>query len=101
MVKDNTALFSVYDDGFLHDAAEGERDLMRAVLKSAMDDMGRSGNRRRHAIEFFNYFDDSYLYSFVSICRHLGLCPYTIRYLVGLGVRRPFEYSKQVHKIAA
>ncbi|MCC6933778.1 MAG: hypothetical protein IT292_11110 [Deltaproteobacteria bacterium] len=103
MFREDIALFTVYDDHVSYDTAEGERSLMRAILKSAMDDMNRSGLLRRQAIEFFNHFDDNYLYSFISICRHLDLCPYTIRYLVGLGVRHPFaqQLTERKLKIAA
>ena len=84
MYTTDTAIYTAYDDHRAYDPAESERNLMRAVLKSAMDDMTRRGEARRDARLFFTSDDDDYLLSFVSICRHLALCPHTIRELVGI-----------------
>lgn len=84
MFTTDTAIYTAYDDHRAYDPAEAEKNLMRAVLKTAMDDISRRGEARRDARLFFNSNDDNYLFSFISICRHLCLCPHTIRELVGV-----------------
>lgn len=82
--KPETAIYTAYDD-FKHiDHALPERNLMRAMLTLAMDDVRAGGDRARDAIRYVLDERDDYLYSFISICNHLGLCPRTIRTVVGL-----------------
>ena len=83
-MKDDTAIYTAYDEYTGKDPAEPERNLMRAVLRSAMDDMRKRGEAYRDARRYFLSGDDLYLYSFMSICHHLKLCPKTIRTVVGL-----------------
>lgn len=79
-----TAIFVAHDDFSKRDAAESEKNLMRAVLQTAMEDIKKKGEVYRDARRYFSSRDDFYLYSFLSICYHLELCPRTIRTLVGL-----------------
>ena len=83
MNKD-TAIYTAYDDFQGLDSAEAEKNLMRAILKSAMDDIRKHGEASREALNYFLSEEDFYLYSFLSVCRHLGLCHRTIRTVVGL-----------------
>lgn len=83
----DTAIYSAYDDFKGLDPSESEKNLMRAILKTAMEDMNRNGEARRDAKLFFISNEDIYLFSFISICHHLDLCPFTIRELVGVRVR--------------
>ena len=76
---DDVAIYTAYDDHKSLDLAEAEKNLMRAILKSAMDDYNKSGDPGKEARRYINSNDDSYLYSFLSVCRHLGLCSDTIR----------------------
>jgi len=78
------AIHTAYDDFKGIDSAEAVKNLMRALVKSAMDDMRKKGEAAREAIRYFQSEEDYYLYSFLSVCRHLGLCPRTIRTVVGL-----------------
>ncbi len=84
MLTTDTAIYTAYDDHRDYDVAESERNLMRAVLKTAMDDITKRGEAYREARVFFSSEDDYYLFSFLSICRHLELCPRTIRAFVGV-----------------
>ncbi len=84
MLKTDTAIYTAYEDHRAFDPAESERNLMREILKTAMDDINRRGEARRDARLFFTSNDELYLFSFISICRHLNLCPQTIRDLVGV-----------------
>lgn len=77
--KDDVAIYSAYDDYKSLDVAEAEKNLMRAILKSAMDDYNKSGEPGKEARRYINSQDDTYLYSFTSVCYHLGLCSDTIR----------------------
>ena len=84
MVKDDKAIYTAYDDHVALDSAVAERNLMRAVLRTAMEDMKKSGYLYRDARTFFISEDDSHLYSFKSICYHLGISPLALRRHVGI-----------------
>lgn len=84
MSKHDVALESAFDDHQIRDTASAERNLMRAILRSAMDDLSKRGEPQRQARTFFLSEDDYYLYSFPSICSHLGLCAKTIRNRLGI-----------------
>ena len=83
-MKPETAIYTAFDefDGF--DPVTPERNLMRAILRTAMEDIRRSGCPYREAKRYFLSNDDKYLFSFLSICYHLDLCPKTIRTMLGL-----------------
>jgi len=83
-VDRETAIYTAYDDHRAKDPAEAERNLMRAVLRTAMDDVRRRGEAHRDARRYFLSQNDHYLYSFLSVCTHLELCPRTIQTVVGL-----------------
>lgn len=93
MFLPDTAIYVAYEDHRWLDTAEAERNLMRAILKSAMDDMNKRGEALREARLFFLCEDESYLFSFHSICRHLALCPHTIRELIGV---RPVDLKARM-----
>lgn len=80
----DTALYTAYDDFVQRDNAEAEHNLMRAILRGAMEDLHQRGDYARHARLFFLSNEDEYLFSFRSICSHLGLCPVTIRQKLSL-----------------
>ncbi len=79
-----TAIFVAHEDYQRRDVAEAEKNLMRAVLRTAMDDLQKKGEVYRDARRFFLSRDDMYLYSFLSICHHLDLCYRTIHTILGL-----------------
>lgn len=83
-MKADTAIYTAFEDHQTRDTALGEKGLMQAILRSAMDDLQKRGDVHRQARFFFLSNDDQYLYSFLSICGHLGLCAKTIREKLGL-----------------
>lgn len=80
----DSAMFTAYEDHKNPDISEPEKNLMRAILRSAMDDIQRDGDAKRQAKSYFLSDGESYLYSFQSICNQLDLCEQTILDLVGL-----------------
>lgn len=83
-MKEDTAIFIAHDDHVSRDIAESEKNLMRAILRTAMDDLRKRGEAHRDARRYFLGTDDFYLYSFRSVCNHLQLCPKTVLTIVGL-----------------
>ena len=82
--KADTAIFSAFEDHVSKDPALGERNLMRAILRTAFEDLNRRGEAYRMARMFLLSEDVAYVYSFRSICTVLSLCPHTIRTRLGL-----------------
>lgn len=93
MEKD-TSLFVAYEEHEGFDVAEAEKNLMRAILKSAMEDIRKKGEPHRDARRYLLSEEEHYLYSFKSVCYHLNLCPKTIRRVLGLSERRMRENAQ-------
>lgn len=83
-MKEETAIFIAHEDHVHRDIAESEKNLMRAILRTAMDDLRKRGEVHRDARRYFLGTEDFYLYSFRSVCHHLQLCPKTVLTIVGL-----------------
>ncbi len=83
-MKPETAIYVAFDDSTQFDPSEPEKHLMLAILRTAMEDIRKRGEMYRDARRFFLSDDDSYLFSFLSICHQLKLCPRTIRTTVGI-----------------
>lgn len=83
-MNQDTPVFTAYEDFNPLDIAEPEKNLMRAVLKSAMEDVRKRGEPYRDARRYLMSNDELYLFSFLSVCYHLNLCPKTIRRVLGL-----------------
>ncbi len=79
-----TAIFVAFDEFMQFDASQPEKTLMAAVLKSALDDLCKKGQAGRTAKEYLLSSEREYLYSFSNVCLHLGLCPKTVRTVLGL-----------------
>ena len=86
MPKDdkNTAIYVGFEECLPYDTATPERNLLRAILLTAMSDLKRQGESHREASEFFLSEDESYVFSFVSICNHLDVDPKQILLVTGL-----------------
>ncbi|MBN8549851.1 MAG: hypothetical protein J0M12_11100 [Deltaproteobacteria bacterium] len=86
MPKDdkNTAIYVGFEECPPYDTATPERNLLRAILLTAMSDLKRQGESHREASEFFLSEDESYVFSFVSICNHLDVDPNQILLVTGL-----------------
>lgn len=82
--KRNSAIFTAYED---HDPSEyvgPEKNLLRAILISAMSDLRRRGGHARRARDYFLSAEDDYVFSFRSVCEYLGIDPCHILAIVGL-----------------
>ena len=86
--KKNTAIYIAYEDTIPFDPAQPERNLMRAILQSAMSDLRGSGEIHRQAKEFFLGKENEYLFSFQTICSMLEIDPVLILRKVGLKSER-------------
>ncbi|MCC6221672.1 MAG: hypothetical protein IT291_10575 [Deltaproteobacteria bacterium] len=83
-MKAETAIYSAFEDVEPMDTADSERNLMRAVLRTAMEDLKKGGELHRDACRFFLSTDEDYLFSFVSICNHLEISPASILRAIGV-----------------
>ncbi len=84
VLKAETAIFTAFDDHSSFDGSEPEKNLMRAILRTAMEDISKGGTAHRDARNYFLSREDNYLFSFASVCNHLNLCQRTILTLCGL-----------------
>ena len=82
-LKSTTIL--AYDNLEKYDYIKAEKDLMRAVLRNAIDDYLGNNVRCRNAVErYFRSDNPTYLYSFVSICNNLEISAEMIRKYLGI-----------------
>ena len=67
-------------------------ELMRAIILRAVEDYNTPGELRTEAINYMfgdgEDEDDEYIFSFSSICRHLGLDPGKTRHAIMNATRR-------------
>lgn len=82
----NTAIYIAYEEGEPYDTALPEKNLLRAILLTAMADLKKPGEPSRRAVEYFLSADEEYIFSFNSVCNYLDLDPDKI--LVVTGLRR-------------
>ncbi|HMP27688.1 MAG TPA: hypothetical protein PKD37_06885 [Oligoflexia bacterium] len=80
----NTAIFSVFEDFVPHDPAAPERELLRALLMSAIYDLKKKGRISKMATQFFLNPEEDHIFSFQSICNMLEIDPKRILIVVGL-----------------
>ncbi len=83
----NTAIYIAFEECEPHDTALPEKNLLRAILLTAMADLKKPGEPSRRAVEYFLNADESYIFSFHSICTFLDLDPNRI--LLVTGLRQP------------
>ena len=50
-------------------------ELMRAIILRAIEDYNSSGELREEALKYLWDEEEEYIFSFIAICRHLGLDP--------------------------
>ncbi len=83
-LRKDSAIFSAYDgyEGF--DPAMPERGLMLAILRAAIEDFHSEGRSQREAVAYLLSNESYYLFSFVSICTYLKICPHILRIRLGL-----------------
>ena len=80
----NTAIYVAYDDYESFDPALPERNLLRAILLTAMADLRKEGEVKRKATEYFLNQDESYIFSFRCVCNFLDIDPKQILMVTGL-----------------
>ena len=80
----NTAVHSAYDEQDAFDFSVPEKNLLKAVLLSAISDLNRPGELGRRANEYLLNGDEKYIFSFRSICEHLSIDPKRILRVAGL-----------------
>jgi hypothetical protein len=86
MTKDekNTAIYVAFEEELPYDPSTPEKNLLRAVLLSAMSDLGKPGEAGRKALSYFLNRDENYVFSFTSICDYLLIDPKRILTVTGL-----------------
>lgn len=87
----NTAIYTAYDDQEPLDSAVPEKNLLKAVLLTAMSDLKRGGDPGRRATEYFLNQSEEYLFSFQSVCNFLEIDPERILRMAGLKKPLAFE----------
>lgn len=80
----NAAIFEAYEDSQAWDPSTPEKNLLRAMLITAMADLRKKGKVGRLARQYFLNGNDQYLFSFRSVCAFLDLDPEQILRKVGL-----------------
>lgn len=80
----NTAIYVAYEEAVPFDPAAPEKNLLRAVLLSAMLDLKKPGDAGRKAVEYFLSPDEDYIFSFASICQFLNVDTDKILAVTGL-----------------
>ena len=83
-MREETAIYTAFDDHVAVDIAEPEKNLMRSILRSAIEDFGKTGEVYRDARLFFLSRNREYLFSFLNICNHLNVSPESILRKIGL-----------------
>lgn len=93
MAKDDkeTTIISGYDDFEIFDPSRPEKNLLRAVLISAMSDLKKGGMQARQARDFFMSRKEDYIFSFQAICDQLDLDPKLVLMVTGLYPKRNTE----------
>jgi len=85
----NTAIYIAYEDVVPFDPAAPEKNLLRAVLLSAMLDLKKPGDAGRRASEYFLSPEEDYIFSFTAICNFLNVDPEKILTVTGLKGNAP------------
>jgi hypothetical protein len=63
-------------------------ELMRAIILRVVEDYNGAPNLREEAIDYMMNSDEEYIFSFISICQHLGLDPEKTRMNIMYSNRR-------------
>ena len=82
--RKNTAIYIAYDEFEPIDIAAPEKNLLKAILLTAMADLKKKGVVGRKAMEYFLSPEDDYLFSFRSVCAFLDVDPNKILCVMGL-----------------
>jgi hypothetical protein len=88
MVENDVALFTAFEEAIPDDPASSEKHLMLAILKTAADDLKRSGSTQRDSYRYLMSNDREYLFSFLNVCEQLNICPIQVRECLGLKINK-------------
>ncbi|MCB0330354.1 MAG: hypothetical protein KDD70_11840 [Bdellovibrionales bacterium] len=80
----NTAIYVANEEYVPWDPVEPERNLLRAILMSALNDIQKGGVLEDDAMSFFLSEEEDYVFSFKAICDFLELDPQQVLILTGL-----------------
>ncbi len=95
-----TLIISIDDDIYPSDPVGSERDLLKAVLFSAISDLEKEGYVAKEALRFFLNPDSEYVFSFRSICEYLRIPPEHVLESTGLVDNPEFMNSyRRVHTV--
>lgn len=86
----NTTIYLAYEDFDGFDPSRPEKNLLRAILISAMSDLRKRDSSSVKAREFFLNQNEDYIFSFQSICNYLELDSKLVLMITGL-------YPKPAH----
>jgi len=81
---DDVALFSAFDEETPWDPSTPEKNLLRALLVTAMADVRKTGIIRKKALEYFLDVDDEQVFSFRTVCSYLNIDPQSVLVAVHL-----------------
>ncbi len=79
-----TALYVAFEEHEHFDPALPERNLLRAILLSALSDLRKPGEPSRRATDYLMNDDESYIFSFQSICNFLNIDSKQVLIVAGL-----------------
>lgn len=82
--RKDTAIYSAYDDYEARDPAAPEKNLLLAILMTAVRDLDKSGSTAQQARDYFLEQDDTYVFSFMSVCTLLGVSAHRVLSHLGL-----------------
>lgn len=82
--RDEKFTATAYEDVVPFDPSQPEKNLLRAILLSAIADARKPGLAGRKACEFLLSREEDYILSFRAICSHLNVDPKQILYVTGL-----------------
>ena len=89
----NNIDFKGFEEFEPFDFATPEKELLRAILVGALNDIKKKGHEKRKATEFFLSPEDDYIFSFLSICDFLRVSPNKILTVAGLKEGAPNDTS--------
>lgn len=100
MRPDITLIFTAFDDFEGDPSSDPEKNLMLAILSTAIADFKQKGQVYQSAKNYLMSDEDNYIYSFISVCSHLNVCPKIVRKYLGLPPGKPErELTKQAKDI--
>lgn len=83
MDEKRTEVLVAYEDE-IFDPVRPEKNLLLAILVSALNDLTKKGRLSRQAQEFFLNEESDYIFSFKAICDQLELDPKQVLLVTGL-----------------